>query len=247
MFAGIVKQIRMRGFAAAHLLSVSALLLLATAPAVAGSFNLSPTRAEVPAGKTMATFHLRNFGSTPLTVQVETRRWTQSAGEDVYAPADDLMVVPPLARIPPRGQQIVRIARKGAAVPEEAAYRVAFREVPPEPGAGFVGVQTALELDAPLFFTPKAPRRELVWRAKRQNGRLHLTAENRGNHYARFAQFRVLDTDGRVLAENRSLTYVLAGATRYWTLPAKDLPAGTALRLVIGSGAGQQELPLSFN
>lgn len=234
-----------RGRWAAYLLLLSICGL--STPTAANGLQLDPVLAEVPSGNASSVFRLRNPNRTPLTVQVEARQWYQAGGNDRYATAKDLIVVPPLVTIPPGGDQVIRVARTSRGTAGEVAYRIAFREVPPEPAAGFVGVQTALRLDVPLFFLPDAPRDQLVWRAERRGGNLHLTAENRGNHYTRFAQLRVLDANGRVLAETRSLTYVLAGATRYWTLPAKDLPRGQRLRLVIGSGSGQQELPLTLD
>lgn len=240
------KRTQIRGLRAAHLLLLSLAGLTAT-PTSAGSFQINPTLAEVPAPKSTASFHLRNSGGTPLTVQIEARRWTQPQGEYAYAPAEDLIIVPPLARIPPGGKQIVRIAHKNRPAEGEAAYRVLFREVPPAPEAGFVGVQTALKLDVPLFFSAEAPRHELVWRARRRGGRLHLTAENRGSRYARFTDLRVLDAKSRVIAETRALTYVLTRATRHWEFPAAGVQQGERLRLVVGSGSRQQELPLAFD
>ena len=214
------------------------------APAFAGTFQISPTLAEVPADASTATFRLINPMQTPLTVQVEAVRWHQRGNESWFEKADDLIVVPPLVRIAPGKTQLVRIAHRNRDKSVEMAYRVRFHEVPAPPPAGFVGVQTALKLDVPLFFSPTSSRGELEWQAERNpDGRLRLTIDNTGTRFARFAEIQ-LQKGGKAAGHLQGPLYVLPGNTLELEVPELYVTRGEKYEVVARIGAGRQEVLL---
>lgn len=212
------------------------LLLAAGANAGAGSFNVSPILAEVPRGESSATYTLRNTGEQPLTVQVSAKHWLQRDNNNLHVDNRTLLVVPPLATIEPGGTQIVRVALRKERPAHELAYRIYFHEVPPAPPEGFVGLSTALRFEVPLFFAPEKPERRLDWRLTRTGDKLRLSVRNRGTRFARFSRLALSGRGGKSAAVKGPL-YVLAGATRHWTLPENGTaPGGRTFTLSAESG-----------
>lgn len=215
------------------------------APAFGAGFEVSPIRAEVLVPDRVADFELRNSSTEPVTVQVDVLAWQQDLHEERLAPATGVMVVPRIVSVAPGQLQRIRVALRDASQRGETAYRVHFREVPPPPPAGFVGVRTALKMDVPLFFRDDPMAASAVdWHVRRGgDGRLVLAAHNRGARHANFSGVRVTTPAGAVLADMSGPRYVLSGARREWPLRTSSLPApGTPVRLVLQSGSDEQSL-----
>lgn len=221
-----------------------AVFFLPVGPAAAGTFQIAPTLGDVPSDRSTATFRIMNPGDTPMTVQVRAYRWTQAGNEDVHVPADDLIIVPPLINVAPGATQIIRIAHKRRDTGSEAAYRVHFEEVPSAPPAGFIGLQTALKLDVPLFFAPGNAEGRLEWTVKKTPRGIALDIENTGTRFARFANIELADHSGRVIAHVKGPQYALAGATRQWNFTGVPLERGAKLTAIVRMGAVRQEVPL---
>lgn len=221
------------------------LALLAPA-ALAAGFQVSPTIAEVAPGIRVASFELRNPGEETLTIQVDALDWTQSAeGGDALAPARDVVIVPRLATLSPRGSQLVRIAVQGE-VARERAYRLRLREVPPPPPPGFMGVRTLVEQLVPVFFQTAATADAVEWRVlPGAAGELLLAARNAGGRHLRLSGLRLVDPRGAVLAERGGPGYVLAGQSTQWPLDTHARPArGDAVRLEFLSHGEARSIPL---
>src|SRR5438874_3643474 len=150
----------------------------------AGSFQVNPVRVDLGASATSAAITVRNDGAAAVVVQTAILAWSQADGKDEYTPADGALATPPLATIPPSGEQIVRVGLRRAPDPRtELAFRLYVQEIPGSERPSFSGLQVALRVGIPVFVAPSGPvTRKLEWTAKRQaDGRLALTVENRGN------------------------------------------------------------------
>jgi fimbrial chaperone protein len=216
--------------------------------AESSAVEVSPTLAEVPAGKPAVTFELRNTGEAPVTFEARPFNWSQDADGDQLVPATDVVVVPPLFTIPPGGRQLVRIAPRARSSDHEGTYRVKFQEVPQPPPPGFVGLRTLLLLSVPLVYELKNGRETLEWRAAvSDGGELRLSATNRGSRFAHFGGMELRDGT-RLITQFLGPQYVLAGVARTWNLGANpEVKRGAHLTLVLGTGARQQQIPLSLD
>lgn len=218
---------------------------------MAASFTVSPILGDVPATSSIAVFTVRNHGSDELPFQVQAFAWTQPGGTDARAPASDLLVVPPVATIPPGESQLVRIALRDQDRSREHAYRVVIRELPrTRDDTGGFALETLVAFDVPLFFAPTSGSRELSWRVARdRDGGLLIHANNTGSRYARFDKLRLLDGKGREIAAEPGPLYILAGARRSWTIPADrtaGLARGTPLSLVLVDTGQENAVPLKI-
>lgn len=180
----------------------------------------------------MATFRVQNSGGAPLTLQVTVKKWGQHNGEDILVATDTLLVVPPISTIAPGDTQVVRVALQQRRPDRELAYRIFFHEVPPPPPPGTTGLQTALRMSIPLFFAPSQQTGEFDWKVRRlADGKLDLSAHNRGTRFARYTGLRL--TAGRQpLLQLDGPLYLLAGTDRHWTLPQ---PPANSRRLILAT------------
>lgn len=213
--------------------------LLSVAPASAGSLTVSPIMLELSARETAQGLWLSNSGSEPMRAQLRAYAWSQTEGADVLLATHDLVLSPPMLTLGPGQQQLVRVIRASANAPHEQSYRILVDELPdpnkpPQKGLSFV-----MQFSVPVFVlateqnkgaVPAAP---LDWQIVNQDNKLTLTAVNNGAQRAQIADFELLDAKGQTLQQQSGLFgYVLAGATRRWSLPlsAAQAAAATAIQ-----------------
>ena len=87
-----------------------AMLLALSAPAVAGSFSISPLRVDFTATSSTAALTVRNEEAAPVVVQTQGLGWSQEGGQDALAPSRDLLISPAVFTLQPGGSQLIRVA-----------------------------------------------------------------------------------------------------------------------------------------
>ncbi len=227
--------------------AIVAFALNVSGAAMAGSFQVNPIRIDLRAGATTGTMTLRNDGDAQVVVQTSVLAWTQDNGKDIYAETAGALVAPPIATIPPGGEQILRVGLRGAPDPaRELSYRVFVQEIPPPPQPGFTGLRVALRLGIPVFVAPlAAPTRAIDWSAQQlPDGMLRLVLSNRGNTHLQITDFALFAGDAPApVASDVQLAYALAGQSREWTLRVSPdrIAAQSSLRVRAQTDAGEIE------
>jgi fimbrial chaperone protein len=98
----------------------------------AGSFVVNTERVTLSASHPESTITVRNEGSEPSVVQLETAVWSQKAGVDVLGKTQEILVAPSSFTIPAGGSQVVRVGlRGGADEGAELTYRLFLQEASP--------------------------------------------------------------------------------------------------------------------
>jgi len=212
--------------------------------AVAGSFQVNPVRVELRNGATSGAVVIRNDGTEPVVVQTSILAWAQADGKDVYSPTREALATPPVATIPPGGEQIVRVGlRRPPDRTREVAFRLYLQEIPGPPQPGFQGLQVALRIGLPVFVDPlTAVTRDFEWSAVRAaDGQIKVMLRNRGNVHLQVYDLALRTDAAEPIAGESQLTYVLAGETREWLLPLRrTLPVSVPmLRLNAFTDAGE--------
>lgn len=213
-----------------HYAAIASVLASAAAfwlpPASAGSFTISPLRADLSQQSTTAAITVRNEDAAPVIIQAEAFAWSQSAGEDKLEATRDLLVSPAVFTLPPKGAQLVRVALRRPADPKrELSYRLTLLEVPPQASPDFVGLTVALKLSLPVFVASMSPSpAELTWSATRNPvGELVLRAANDGETHARILSYSLTPLTGTAGPLQQSVAaYVLPGAARTWTIDTNN-------------------------
>ena len=216
---------RWRGRAALAL----AAWLAAAGGAAAGSFSLAPIRLEMDRNKTTGVLTLHNDADTPVTIQIESLAWSQPEDTDHYAPSRDLIVTPPVFIVPPKGDQIVRVARRATTDSgTEAPYRLFFQEVPDSTPQSGTGLRVALRVGIPVFVTVAGATADLTFAAETDaGGGVAITATNHGRAHVQVTDFEVTTASGARVGAVSGSRYLLPGAAARWTLPpAGEAPSG---------------------
>lgn len=195
----------------------------------AGQMSVRPVLIQVPAPGAVATLTLGNLGDKRTTLQVRLFRWTQKNGRDVLSPTRAVVASPPLLRIAPKRENVIRIVRVSKApIKGEESYRLVVDEIPERKKVQGLGVIIAVRYSIPVFFfEPGTSRPKISWSARRRGRSLILTARNTGGRYERIVGLRI-SSGGRTQTITKGLAgYVLGNSTRQWRLRVKIPVRGT--------------------
>ena len=218
---------RLTTLAAAGMITVSA--ALDTTTAWAGLMSVRPVLIQVPAPGAVATLTLGNLGNKRTTHQVRLFRWTQKNGRDVLSATRTVVASPPLLRIAPRRESVIRIVRVSKRpVKGEESYRLVVDEIPERKKVRGMGVIIAVRYSIPVFFfEPGTSKPKISWSARRRGRGLILTARNAGGRYERIVGLRI-SSGGRTQTITKGLAgYVLGKSARQWRLRVKIPVRGT--------------------
>lgn len=231
------------------LLRAACLAAVITPAAQAGSFSVSPVRIFMEMRERATGVTIINEGDTELVMQAELFEWKQKPdGTDDLQPTDDLVLAPPILRLPRGGRQVVRLANLRAPAPgEQLTYRLIVREVPEAlaPSQPGVQIQVALAFSLPVFITPPGAKRALTCTATRSSPTaLRATCENRGQAYAQPASMVLTTPSGNTLATSEIKGgYILPNVTRSFEFgnEGSRIPGGP-LKLQITQDDGSKQV-----
>lgn len=220
------------------------------ARASSGGVAVSPVRIDLDAHQRSAALTLTNTDTRRYRFQIEAMRWTQDAdGEDVYAPAPELLANPPLLELAPGASRVVRVGLLDV-WPQtvESAYRLYITEIPSAEPVHTTGLRILLRLGVPLYVAPTQPlRRDLRWSARLDGRSLHLVAENQGNVHVRRAQLRVFDAQrASLLHTDNGFRDILAGSRWRWDIPLQG-PVPTRLKIEANTDEGAERVVVAVS
>jgi fimbrial chaperone protein len=201
------------------------LVLAGTAPAK-GQLQVRGTLIELGVDSAAGRFTLENTGDLPLAAQVRVFAWSQQGGQDRLAPTTDIVLSPPIVRIPAGGEQVIRVVRQGPApAGRDQTYRVIVDELPDRSQSNASGVTIHMRYVVPMYVrdaVAKPPA--LACRIDRQGQAAALTCINSGGRAAQLGASRLHGTGGEKYELTPGLFgYVLPASTRQWPLDAKRL------------------------
>ncbi|MDB5699307.1 MAG: hypothetical protein JWN69_2111 [Alphaproteobacteria bacterium] len=214
--------------------------LLGAAPALAGSFAVSPVNVELAPGQAGTEIRIDNADRAPVAVRVSLRRWTQQDGRDVAQPTRDVIASPPIFTLQPGARQLIRLGLRKR-VPG-AAYRVLIDEIP-GPHAPGTGIKVALKLDLPFYVVAsKDAKPALDWTARRDPaGNMWVEAHNSGALHSKVVGIEAQDAASHRLGGTTAMGVVLPASARRWNLGRID---GQVAQLVVRSPQGEQRSPV---
>jgi len=231
--------------------TLCALALLSPTLVSAAEWNVDPVRVELSPQQQTAAIIVRNESDQPSSIQIQAVSWSQLDGKDVYTPTRELLVSPPIATIPPKTDQVIRVALRRPADPsKELAYRINLEELPTGQTAETTGVRVALRIGLPVFVQSAkgdaAPK--MAWSvARAPDNQLKVRMQNQGNAHVQISDFSLQAAGAMqpVTSESAS-SYVLAGQTREWLLktsPSQTI-ANSRLRLMAFTDAEKVDTEL---
>lgn len=218
-------------------------MLAATGTVAASTLSVAPVRVELSATQSTAVLTVHNPEDSPVVVQARPAAWSQRDDHDQLDETRDVLVTPPLFTIPPKGEQILRIALLRKPDPmRELDYRLVLSEVPPEVGPDFKGLRMALRITLPIFGAAHAHASpDVAWHHEwLPDGTLQIQATNSGTAHIQILDFDVQGVDHAAqVLHSDAARYLLPGSVARWQLhPAAGLPRTERIVLHGHSDAG---------
>ena len=208
-------------------------LNLALVPSAhAGTFSVSPVRIYMTPKDRAIAVTINNDGTEPVALQADLYLWQQKAdGTDDLQPTDDMVMAPPILKIPPKSKQVLRLAR---VVPPDASrqltYRLIVREIPEatQPKEAGISIPIALAFSMPVFITPPVAQRDMACSLLRgqdpEGPTLAVRCANTGTAYSQ-VRSAVLERNEQALARVDGGVYILPGAAKNMVLGSAEKPA----------------------
>jgi fimbrial chaperone protein len=179
----------------------------------AGALQVSPLGLTLSEQRPIATLRIRNVGDRPALFEADTFAWTQSNGDDFYAPTSEVIVIPPIFRLAPGAQQFLRIGLPERLPPSdiERAYRVFLREVQPVEAPVNGRLRLPLRLGLPIFVRPTVARPgQPAWNlaGPTRRGQI-LRIVNRSAEHVKITSLDLLTAAGAIFGQIPLLQYSL--------------------------------------
>ncbi|MHA1553069.1 MAG: fimbrial biogenesis chaperone [Alphaproteobacteria bacterium] len=223
---------------------LAAVFATVATPGHTSSIRITPVLIEAPAQVRAAQITLQNLDGRSVNVQFRVFRWSQVDGKEQLAPTRDVVVSPPMARLTPNAQQIVRIIRtSNQAITREESYRVLVDELPDIQRANGKQINFVVRYSIPVFFGDFVPEvGDLQWAISQDADGVRLRATNSSGRRVRISDIELVNAAGQRLAVRAGLLgYVLAGASANWRLkvPADHLAvSGSRIEILATSDSG---------
>ncbi len=199
----------------------------------AGVFSVTPVRIFMKPTDRAVAITVTNEGDEELVMQADIFTWKQKAdGSDDLALSEDLILSPPILKIPGKARQVVRLAMLAPPdIDRQLTYRLILREIPEAHAPDKkVQLQVALAFSLPVFITPASAKRDLACTAARSApDAVTATCRNAGTAYAQ-ARDLALSANGQKIAGLDGSAYVLPGISRNFEIKRADgaIPSGPA-------------------
>ncbi len=216
-------------------------LTITSMNAYAGSYMVSPVRIFMKPKDRVFAVTLRNEGDSEVFLQADIHIWTQKKdGTDELTITDDLILSPPIIKLPPFGTQVVRLARLlPPDLSKQLTYRLIIREVPEINPKQGINIPIALAFSIPVFITPATAAQQIDCDFSKLTNRTGLlSCGNNGNAYAQTRELTLKfgESDPIIL---KGGSYILPSANKSMTYKSEqDIASGMA-NLVVNFDNGK--------
>jgi fimbrial chaperone protein len=130
-------------------------LLLASYPALAGDFQISPITLELARGVNSGVFTVINEGQEKINFQITLSEWTQdSTGKDVYFESTDIIFFPKIMTLEVGEQRVIRVGLKSSRGLLEKTYRIFIEQIPSREKSTGVNIAVSIRFAPPIFVKP---------------------------------------------------------------------------------------------
>lgn len=207
--------------------------------ATAAELRIYPVRLELSPSQSVGAITVQNSGAQTSLLQLRVMAWRQDGGEETFEPTRDILANPPMMRLAPGAQQIVRVGLRGKPGPREGAYRIFLQEVPEQDSTTAGTVRTLLEVSIPVFVPAERPSVALAWAVDLDGRQANLEVRNTGASHVQVSELTLKAPDGRTLGQQKLSLYVLPGASRRTRVDLSgSVAAGSVLRVEAATDQG---------
>lgn len=206
---------------------VTLLLLFMSCDAAAANLEVSPVQLSLSPIERIGVLKLTNHSDEESVLQLELVSWQQQDGKDIYKPSQDILVTPPLFKLPAHQTQVIRFAlRRPILSSVQQAYRLHIKEIyRSKPKSTQLGQRLyfLMHLSLPLLVQPTHIIKQYIWSKQRVDPRhVKLTVYNEGNVALSIQQWQLLDKQSYLTTKKQStFAYVFPRQSHSWIAEIK--------------------------
>ncbi|MEQ4624903.1 fimbrial biogenesis chaperone [Providencia manganoxydans] len=195
----------------------------------ASGLQVTPVTLTFSPQQNSAGIWLSNNGQETIQAQVRTFLWSQNNFKDELAPTKDIIISPPMIKLAPNEQQLVRVIRNNLASGKtERSYRLSINEIPIS-SVKNNKLQFVLHYSLPIFVQPinMPPATVLLeWQLSSSTNNL-ISLQNKGNTHAQISAVNIVDCKGKRTNINQGLLgYALANSSMQWKIGSIEICSG---------------------
>ncbi|MBA3451669.1 MAG: molecular chaperone [Deltaproteobacteria bacterium] len=222
-------------------------VVLSGGDAVAGNFQVQPTRLDLARRGATTELTVSNRGHLAARFEAKIFVWKQDEqGVMQLEPTKEIVVYPTLFTIEPGAKRSVRVAATSGPAAAERSYRIFVEELPmPRTTASrdaVTAVAVRTRIGVPIFVAPSRSELRGVVEGGVSAGVVRVKLHNQSTVHVKVTGLRIVakDSDGSVvLDQQQSSWYVLAGGIRRHELTMPALACQRASRLFIEAVTSQ--------
>jgi fimbrial chaperone protein len=202
-----------------NVLTRAIIFLIACAAAsisLAAEFTVTPVRIFMTPRDRAVAVTITNDSAEEVVMQADLYLWKQRPdGTDDLVLTEDIILSPPILKVPAKSRQVVRLARLiPASAADEMTYRLIVREVPEAKAQEQLSLQLSLAFSLPVFITPPGAKRMLVCELERGGPDVvNAVCQNNGRAYAQLRTIDLFNGTGEKIASQNG-AYILPGIRR---------------------------------
>lgn len=194
--------------------------------AFANVYEVTPTQLSLSGKQIVGVVKLTNRSDENSLLQLSLLDWQQNRGKDFFQVSHDILLTPPIFRLPPHKTQLIRFALKHPVyITEQKAYRVHIKEVQ-QPRQKKLGqsLYFIMDVSLPLFVQPERTMERFVWFAQRSDAKhIKLKLYNDGNVSLFVSEWQLLPGDQQGLAKKHStFAYIFPHQSHSWVVTVKS-------------------------
>jgi len=215
--------------------------------AMAGIFSVTPVRVYMASHERAAAITVTNEGDDELVMQTDIYQWQQTMdGKDLLVLSEDLIMSPPILKMAPRSQQVIRlILLNDPPSTQQATYRMLVSEIPEaRPARPDLQLQIAYAFSIPIFVTPVGASAKLDCALLRAApNAAQAICKNAGTAVAHATGLHLSTLEAETLVVQDTGAYILPGVERRFVLNRKEgnIPAGKSRLAVLMSDGSSQK------
>lgn len=217
------------------------LIWITTSPLAFAAYELNKVRVYLTQQRSIDTLEVNNPGDAPANLQAQIYAWTNVSGKDDLQPSNEIIVSPPIMKIPPKRKQLLRVGwRKPTALATEKMFRLFVTEITPEKPLTQTGVRIRLRLGIPIFVLPANPVYKLDWVSQGLSGKkFKVKVTNGGNVHINLGIVDLKTDDNKTVGNYPGSVYIFPGQSATIEFNMTDL---ATKNLTIQAGTDYQTM-----
>ena len=159
--------------------------------------------------------------------------------KDIYKQTKDLIVAPPILKIPAGKTQLVRIGwRRPGSINKELTYRLFIQDLTPYKALQNT-IQFKIQASMPVFIQPSTPLYQAAWQIKRLGThQIKLILNNTGNMHIQVSTITLTNANNQIVATVNAAAYVLPQESINTTLQTK-IPISNSVTVTADTDNGK--------